>query len=247
MMHGHGKSDPEIVAMKPANNTAPAAAELVERRAGAKGNAGQQSTLRAQDRVGVSQAARHNKKERFTALLHHVNPETLRLAFNALKKDAAPGVDGRYVAKIVPYKLPDGGFAFIPAYPGFNGHIVKVKMADTFFHLVQPRPPVILDGRSVSHRIKASFHDDGSTQISGAGSTTSVTSGREVGGTFKGMGALGRPFSTPVFTGSVIGMTAWGLPFYPRANVSKDVIRFSSAELGKKGLLDVRQCCFRDS
>jgi len=62
---------------------------------------GQQSTLRAQDRVGVSQAldrirqaARHNKKERFTALLHHVNPETLRLAFDALKKDAAPGVDG---------------------------------------------------------------------------------------------------------------------------------------------------------
>src|SRR5271157_2570680 len=111
MMHGHEKSDPEIVAIrtnaggirreKPANNAAPAAAELVERRAGTKGNAGRQSTLRAQDRAGVSralerirQAARHNKKERFTALLHHVNPETLRLAFNALKKDAAPGVDG---------------------------------------------------------------------------------------------------------------------------------------------------------
>src|SRR5689334_20828081 len=100
-MHRHEKSDPEIVAMKPANNAAPAAAELVERRAGTKGNAGQQSTLRAQDRAGVSQAldrirqaARHNKKERFTALLHHVNPETLRLAFDALKKDAAPGVDG---------------------------------------------------------------------------------------------------------------------------------------------------------
>src|SRR6202041_3146627 len=101
MMHGREKSDPEIVAMKPANYAAPAAAELAERRAGTKGNAGQQSTLRAQDRAGVSQAldrirqaARHNKKERFTALLHHVNPETLRLAFNALKKDAAPGVDG---------------------------------------------------------------------------------------------------------------------------------------------------------
>jgi group II intron reverse transcriptase/maturase len=87
--------------MKPANNAAPAAAELVEQRAGTKGNAGQQSTFRAQDRADVSQAlarirqaARHNKKERFTALLHHVNPETLRLAFNALKKDAAPGVDG---------------------------------------------------------------------------------------------------------------------------------------------------------
>ena len=111
MMHGHEKSDPEIVAIrtnaggihreKPANKADPAAAELVERRAGTKGNAGQQSTLRAQDRAGVSQAlerirqaAKHNKKERFTTLLHHVNPETLRLAFNALKKDAAPGVDG---------------------------------------------------------------------------------------------------------------------------------------------------------
>jgi RNA-directed DNA polymerase len=111
MMHGHEKSDPEIVAIrtnadgihraKPTNNAAPTAAELVERRAGTKGNAGQQSTLRAQDRAGVSQAldrirqaARHNKKERFTALLHHVNPETLRLAFEALKKDAAPGVEG---------------------------------------------------------------------------------------------------------------------------------------------------------
>src|ERR1700678_951674 len=126
MMHGHEESDPEIVAIrthaggmrweKPANNAALTAAESVERtlrsgtlacanrtlgRAGTKGNADQQSTLRAQDRAGVSQAlerirqaARHNKKERFTALLHHVNPETLRLAFDALKKDAAPGVDG---------------------------------------------------------------------------------------------------------------------------------------------------------
>ena len=111
MMHGHEKSDPEIVASrtnadrmrreKPANKAVPTAAELVERRAGTKGNAGQQSTLRAQDRAGVSQAldrirqaARHNKKERFTALLHHINPEMLRLAFDALKKDAAPGVNG---------------------------------------------------------------------------------------------------------------------------------------------------------
>jgi len=56
MMHGHEKSDPEIVAMKPTNNAAAAAAELVERRAGTKGNAGRQSTLRAQDRAGVTQA-----------------------------------------------------------------------------------------------------------------------------------------------------------------------------------------------
>src|SRR5207237_968859 len=65
MMHGHEKSDLAIVAEKPANkakkSTAEAsagevAAEPVERRAGTKGNAGQQSTCRAQNRISVSQA-----------------------------------------------------------------------------------------------------------------------------------------------------------------------------------------------
>ena len=65
MMHGHEKSDPAIVAVKPANkakkSTAEAsagkvAAEPGERRAGTKGNAGQQSTCRAQNRISVSQA-----------------------------------------------------------------------------------------------------------------------------------------------------------------------------------------------
>jgi hypothetical protein len=31
---------------------------------------------------------------RFTALLHHVNIDRLHTAYHALKKDAAPGVDG---------------------------------------------------------------------------------------------------------------------------------------------------------
>ena len=56
MMHSRGKSDPGIVAVKPANKAAPTAAELVEQRTGAKGNASQQSTCRAQDRESVSQA-----------------------------------------------------------------------------------------------------------------------------------------------------------------------------------------------
>jgi RNA-directed DNA polymerase len=42
----------------------------------------------------VRQAARQRKKERFTALLHHVGIDLLRMAFYALKRDAAPGVDG---------------------------------------------------------------------------------------------------------------------------------------------------------
>jgi hypothetical protein len=56
MMHGPEKSDPGIVAMKPANKTEQSAAELVERRAGTKGNADQQSTCRTQSRSSVSQA-----------------------------------------------------------------------------------------------------------------------------------------------------------------------------------------------
>jgi group II intron reverse transcriptase/maturase len=61
----------------------------------------QQSTRRAQDRESVSQAlervrlaARRGKKEKFTSLLHHVDPEMLRTAFHAIRRDAAPGVDG---------------------------------------------------------------------------------------------------------------------------------------------------------
>jgi RNA-directed DNA polymerase len=55
MMHGGGKSDEAVVARKPANAAAQAAAEAVERRAEAKGNAGRHSTDRMQSRGGVSQ------------------------------------------------------------------------------------------------------------------------------------------------------------------------------------------------
>jgi len=101
MMYGRGKSDSAIIAKKPTNKAGQPAAESVERRAGAEGNAVQQSTRRAQDRESVSQAldrirrvARQRKKEKFTALLHHISPEHLEAAFFELKEDAAPGVDG---------------------------------------------------------------------------------------------------------------------------------------------------------
>jgi hypothetical protein len=100
-MHDLEKSDTAVVAVRSPNKAGPPAAEAAEQRAGTKGNAGQQSTLRTQNRVRVSQAlnrvrqaARQRKKERFTALLHHVNTETLREAFYALKRKAAAGVDG---------------------------------------------------------------------------------------------------------------------------------------------------------
>ena len=111
MMHGPEKSDPAIVATKPANKAEQLsaersaaeqnAAEPVERRAGTKGNASQQSTRRTQSRVSVSQAlerirkvASERKKERLTGLFHHVSIDLLEEAFHELKPDAAPGVDG---------------------------------------------------------------------------------------------------------------------------------------------------------
>jgi RNA-directed DNA polymerase len=101
MTHGHEKSDSVIVAKKPPNKAGKPAAEAVEPRAGTKGNTGQQRTHRAQIRESVSQAldrvrkaARQRKKEKFTALLHHISIETLEVAFYALKRKAAPGVDG---------------------------------------------------------------------------------------------------------------------------------------------------------
>ncbi len=101
MMYGSEKSDSAIVAKKPANKVASAAAEWVEPRAGTEGNAAQPHTQRTQRRASVSpgldrvrDAARQRKKEKFTALLHHVTVDLLREAFLALKRRAAPGVDG---------------------------------------------------------------------------------------------------------------------------------------------------------
>ena len=101
MMNGPEKSDSAIRAVMPANKAASAAAEWAEQRAGTEGNTDQPHTRRTQSRGSVSpglervrDAARQRKKEKFTALLHHVTVDLLRDAFLALKRHAAPGVDG---------------------------------------------------------------------------------------------------------------------------------------------------------
>ncbi len=73
----------------------------MEPRARAKENAQQDGTPRTPSRQGAShglervrQTARLKKEERFTALLHHVDGDQLREAYFALKREAAPGVDG---------------------------------------------------------------------------------------------------------------------------------------------------------
>ena len=97
-----GESDDLVVPEKQANNASPTvAAESVEGRGSTKGNALQQATVRTQRRnsvsfglCGVREAARRNKRMRFTALLHHITPELLLSSFLDLKRQAAPGIDG---------------------------------------------------------------------------------------------------------------------------------------------------------
>jgi RNA-directed DNA polymerase len=101
MMDGRGKSDEAIVALKRANHEAQALREPVERRAEAKGNAGQTNTRQTQSRESVTQGlerirevAKAKEKERFTALFHHLSLEHLEMAFFELEEKAAAGADG---------------------------------------------------------------------------------------------------------------------------------------------------------
>ena len=54
----------------------------------------QSETRVSQGLEGVRKAAKENKGTRFTALLHHMSVDLLRESFFALKRKAAPGVDG---------------------------------------------------------------------------------------------------------------------------------------------------------
>jgi hypothetical protein len=64
MMHGRGKSDSAIVAVKPTNKVERSTAESVEPRAEAKGNADQPSMHRAQNRASVSQGLERTRQVR---------------------------------------------------------------------------------------------------------------------------------------------------------------------------------------
>src|ERR1700733_12096528 len=101
MTHEPEKSDPSTVVMKPANKSEGSDAESMERREGAEGNTNKDRMRRTPSRVSMSsglervrERAKAEKKERFTALLHHIDIDLLRSAFSWLKRDAAPGVDG---------------------------------------------------------------------------------------------------------------------------------------------------------
>jgi RNA-directed DNA polymerase len=100
-MHDHGKSDGRVVPVSPSNKAVSAAAEVVEGRRPAKGNAVSEprAGLSAGESVSsdldrVRQVARKDREARFTALLHHVTVERLATAYRAIRPGAAPGIDG---------------------------------------------------------------------------------------------------------------------------------------------------------
>src|SRR3974377_612435 len=100
-MDDRRKSDDPVVPAKPPNNTQGGGAAGGGERGSPKGNAtsttrsGLSAGQSAQSGVGrVRRVARKDKDVRFTALLHHVDVDRLRSAYFALRRKAAPGVDG---------------------------------------------------------------------------------------------------------------------------------------------------------
>ena len=100
-MHVDGKSDGRVVPTKCPNKSGNPLAEGMEGRRSAEENTEQTTASQTQswnDALsglrGVREAARRDKRSKFTALLHHVSVQLLEYGFYALKRDAAPGVDG---------------------------------------------------------------------------------------------------------------------------------------------------------
>ena len=103
MMNKYGKSDSSIVPEKLPNKAGHPAAEVMEERELAKGNLSKQNASRTQSRIDarsalerVRQAVERDRKQRLTALFHHVySIDMLRTAYYSLKRKAAAGVDGQ--------------------------------------------------------------------------------------------------------------------------------------------------------
>ena len=107
MSHGGGKSDCCVVPKKLPNKAVgetPVAAEVVEGKRQAKGNAVaarmSRRSMRAYDvgtaLDGIRRTAKGRRDAKFTGLMHHIYAlDRLRAAYYALRRDAAAGVDGQ--------------------------------------------------------------------------------------------------------------------------------------------------------
>ncbi|SRR6266545_1552173 len=135
MMHGREKSDSAIVAGKPMNKAVLTAAESVERRAGAKGNASQQSTHRTQSREHVSQALERVRRAARPASRRHT-PKVGAVCPNWARTDLCGGREVTRVPTAIDIAISDLSSAI-------HGH-----------YDVRPRPVCLSSScaRSAKHR-----------------------------------------------------------------------------------------------
>jgi group II intron reverse transcriptase/maturase len=101
LMHGGEESYCGVVPTKQPNKSEPSPAEAVEERPQTKENTQEPNPYRTPRRESgpsglerVRAAAKKDRQQKFTALLHHVSIDLLRDSYYSLKKQAAPGVDG---------------------------------------------------------------------------------------------------------------------------------------------------------
>ncbi len=101
LVHGGEESYGGVVPTKQPNKSEKSLAEAVEGRAPTEENTQEPNLCRTPSRESgstglarVREAARRDRRQKFTALLHHVSIDLLRESYHSLKKQAAPGVDG---------------------------------------------------------------------------------------------------------------------------------------------------------
>ena len=114
LTHDGGESYCGIGSTKQPNKSGKTPAEAVEKRPQTKENTQQPNLGRTPSRESrpnglerVREAARKDKKLKFTALLHHVSIDLLRVSYNSLKKQAAspqggelPSLGGRKLERL---------------------------------------------------------------------------------------------------------------------------------------------------
>ena len=122
-MHDSEKSDSAIVAVKPPNKAGLPVAEAVEPRAGAKGNADQQSTHRTQSRKRVTQAL-----SRVRHVLRRQTPKVGAGCSNWARPDPcggcpAMGIPTAILAPFLPFAIPTriGSMGWKRAIPDLPG------------------------------------------------------------------------------------------------------------------------------
>lgn len=148
----------------------------------------------------------------------------------------------RKITKIIPYKLPDGGFAvLIPYHQANEGLLYKAQAFDTLSQSLILPPPTVAKAYRANSKAKLSFHSDGTTQFSSMNGR--IISGKDPRtGEFKGLGIMAHTFTNPVVSGPTLGIDVWGLEDFQEQDKAGSVLLFSQEELRNPFLRGSSNC-----